>query len=141
MPPVGRYLYHRRGEGGAPRGSERNQTALSNVSSGKSAWSETEQVAVHVGTGVVTLYLPASRSLKDKRQVARSLTERLRRQFNVAVAEVEEHDAWQTLVLGLVVVSNQAGHAGQQVERVIAAIESARLDAEIVDRQVGVMAL
>ncbi len=40
----------------------------------------------------VTLRLAASRSLKDKRQVVRSLSERLRRQFNVAVAEVDEQD-------------------------------------------------
>ena len=61
----------------------------------------------------MTLHLPASQSLKDKRQVVRSLTDRLRRQFNVAVAEVEEQDAWQTVVLGLAVVSNEAGHAAR----------------------------
>ena len=86
----------------------------------------------------MTLHLAASESLKDKRQVLRSLQERLRRQFNVAVAEVEEQDAWQTAVLGLVVVSNEAGHAARQIERIVEAIEQTRLDAEVVDRQVDV---
>jgi hypothetical protein len=88
---------------------------------------------------VVTLHLAASGSLKDKRQVIRSLQERLRRQFNVAVAEVEEQDAWQTAVLGLVVVSNEAGHAARQIERIVEAIERTRLDAEVVDRQFDVI--
>ena len=87
---------------------------------------------------MVTLHLAASESLKDKRQVLRSLQERLRRQFNVAVAEVEEQDVWQTAVLGLVVVSNEAGHAARQIERIVQTIEETRLDAEVVDRQIDV---
>ena len=87
---------------------------------------------------MVTLHLEASGSLKDKRQVIRSLQERLRRQFNVAVAEVEEQDAWQTAVLGLVVVSNEAGHAARQIDRIVKSIEETRLDAEVVDRQIDV---
>lgn len=87
---------------------------------------------------MVTLHLAASESLKDKRQVLRSLQERLRRQFNVAVAEVEEQDVWQTAVLGLVVVSNEAGHAARQIERIVKTIEETRLDAEVVDRQIDV---
>jgi uncharacterized protein YlxP (DUF503 family) len=79
--------------------------------------------------------------LKEKRQVIRSLMERLRRQFNVAVAEVEEQDAWQTAVIGLAVVSNEAGHAARQLDRIVEAIEQSRLDAEVVDRQMDVMSL
>jgi uncharacterized protein YlxP (DUF503 family) len=94
---------------------------------------------VHIGACVVTLHLEASGSLKDKRQVIRSLQERLRRQFNVAVAEVEEQDAWQTAVLGLTVVSNEAGHAARQIDTIVEAIEQTRLDAEVVDRQVEII--
>jgi uncharacterized protein YlxP (DUF503 family) len=120
----------------------RNHGRRPNVSSGKGdrtwgGWAAT----VQIGACVVTLHLPASRSLKEKRQVVRSLTERLRRQFNVAVAEVEEQDTWQTAVLGLAVVSNDAGHAQRQVDRIVEAIERSRLDAEVVDRQVDVMSL
>ena len=90
---------------------------------------------------MVTLRLPASRSLKEKRQVIRSLVERLRRQFNVAIAEVEEQDTWQTAVLGLAVVSNDAGHAERQLDRILEVIEATRLDAEVIDRQRDVMSL
>jgi uncharacterized protein YlxP (DUF503 family) len=79
--------------------------------------------------------------LKDKRQVVRSLSDRLRRQFNVAVAEVEDQDQWQTAVLGLAVVSNEASHATRQLERILEVIEETRLDAEVIDRQIDVMSL
>ncbi|MBA2461364.1 MAG: DUF503 domain-containing protein [Actinobacteria bacterium] len=88
---------------------------------------------MHVGVCRVTLRLRASHSLKDKRQVVRSLSERLRRTYNAAVAEVESQDSWQTAVLGIVVVSNQAGHADQQLARIVEQVESTRLDAEVVD--------
>lgn len=95
---------------------------------------------MHIGACIVTLQLPASHSLKDKRQVVRSLTERLRRRFNVAIAEVEEQDVWQTAVLGLTVVSNDPGHAEQQLRAVLEAIEESRLDAELVDRHLDIVA-
>ena len=96
---------------------------------------------MHVGACVLTLHVPASHSLKDKRQVVRSLIERLRRQFNVAVAEVEEQDSWQTAVLGLVVVSNEAGHAARQLDRVVEAIDGDRFDIEVADRYVEVISI
>jgi uncharacterized protein YlxP (DUF503 family) len=94
---------------------------------------------MHVGVCRLTLRLAASRSLKDKRQVIRSVTDRLRRQFNAAIAEVEEQDAWQTAVLGIVVVSNQSAHAEQQVARIVHALAAARIDAEIVSEHVEVI--
>ncbi len=96
---------------------------------------------MYVAACRVTLRLAASRSLKDKRQVVRSLTERLRRQFNLAVAEVDEQDVWQTAVLGLAAVSNTAAHAETQLERAVEEIERTRLDAELVDLQRDVMHL
>jgi uncharacterized protein YlxP (DUF503 family) len=97
------------------------------------------EASVHVGAGLVTLHLAGSQSLKDKRQVVRSLVDRLRRQFNVAVAEVEAQESWQTAVLGLAVVSNEAGHATRQFDRVVEAIEQDRLGVEVVDRYLDVL--
>ena len=98
-------------------------------------------MATTIGVARITLYLEASFSLKDKRQVVRSLSERLRRQFNLAVAEVDDQDVWQTAVLGLAAVSNTAAHAETQLERALEEIERTRLDAELVDLQRDVMHL
>ena len=51
------------------------------------------------------LRIEGAHSLKDKRQVVRSLKDRLRAKFNVAVAELEETDLWQRATLGAVSVS------------------------------------
>ena len=46
-----------------------------------------------------------SHSLKDKRQVVRSLKDRLRNAFNVSVAEIDVTDLWQRATLGVVSIS------------------------------------
>ena len=87
----------------------------------------------------MTLRLAGSHSLKEKRQVVRSLLERVRRRYNAAVAEVDEHDSWQTAVIGIAVLSGQAAHADQQLARVLEFIEGMRLDAEVVDSRTEVI--
>jgi len=58
-----------------------------------------------VGLLLLDCYISESQSLKDKRRVISSLTERLRRQFNIAVAEVEYQDQWQRAKLAVVMVN------------------------------------
>jgi uncharacterized protein YlxP (DUF503 family) len=73
---------------------------------------------VVVGALTLTLHVPDSQSLKDKRQVISSLLARVRRQFNVAAAEVGDQDTWQLATLGFVCISNDrrlALRAGQPV--------------------------
>lgn len=73
--------------------------------------------------GQVQVYLPESRSLKDKRQVVKSLKDRIHGKFNVSVSEVEYHDLWQRSTLGLAVVSTAASHAGEVLDQVVRFIE------------------
>ena len=94
---------------------------------------------MNIGAARITLHISHSHSLKDKRRVVNSLRQRVRSKFNVGIAEVELNDAWQTLTLGIVCVSNSAVHAAQMVDRVIEFIESERPDAEMVDCEVDVI--
>lgn len=71
----------------------------------------------------VQLYLSQSRSLKDKRQVVKSLKDRLRSRFNVAVAEVEHQDLWQRGTLGLAVISTEADHAREMLDEAVRFVE------------------
>lgn len=96
-------------------------------------------MSMHVGLCRLTLHIGGSNSLKDKRQVVRSLVERLRRQFNAAVAEVEEQDSWRTAVLGIAVVSNKAVHANRQLDAIVEHVEATRLDAEVVEREIEII--
>ena len=68
----------------------------------------------------VDLHLPASRSLKDKRQILRSLKDRLRRKFNVAVAELDFQDVWQSATVGVVTLSSASQHVEESLQHVLA---------------------
>ena len=93
-----------------------------------------------VGVCRVTLRLPENSSLKGKRQVILSLSQRLRNKFNVAVAEVGDNDRWQIATLGIVCVSNDARHAQEQMDNVVRFIEDVRLDAELINSEIEVNA-
>jgi uncharacterized protein len=63
---------------------------------------------MHVGSILVRLRVRESRSLKDKRQVVKSIIDRLRNGFNVSVAEVGARDQHQLVMLGVAVVAEEA---------------------------------
>jgi uncharacterized protein YlxP (DUF503 family) len=77
--------------------------------------------------GVITfeLRLDEAHSLKDKRHYVKSLKDRLRAKFNVAVAEIDYQDLWQRGLVACVTVSPDQSHAEvvlQAVEREASAI-------------------
>jgi uncharacterized protein len=72
-----------------------------------------------VGLLTLELHIPDAQSLKDKRQVLRSLKDKLRRNFNVAVAELEHHDTWQRSVVGVVTISNEEKHVNEVLQKVL----------------------
>ena len=73
-----------------------------------------------VGLLTLELHIQHAQSLKDKRQVLRSLKDRLRAKFNVAVAELQYHDTWQRSVVGIVTISNEEHHVEESLQQVLA---------------------
>lgn len=69
-----------------------------------------------VGIVRFELHLPAAQSLKDKRQVVRSLKERLRERVRASVAEVEFQDLWQRVAIGMAVVAADGGHVRELLQ-------------------------
>ena len=94
---------------------------------------------MHVGTCVVKLRLPENGSLKGKRQVSRSIIERVKNRFNVSIAEVGDQDRWQTLTLGVSCVSNSGPHANEILSKVVNFIENNKFDAELVDYEIEIV--
>jgi uncharacterized protein YlxP (DUF503 family) len=90
-----------------------------------------------VGSLRVRLLVRESHSLKDKRQVLRSIMDRLRHSFNVSVAEVEERDHRQLIVLGLALVGSEAQEVKTVLEQVVAALRVHPV-AEFIDHQIDV---
>jgi uncharacterized protein YlxP (DUF503 family) len=75
-----------------------------------------------VGTLEVRLRVRESRSLKDKRQVVKSILDRIRNGFNVSAAEVDAQDKHQLAVLGFAMVSNEAYHVRTTLEKIVEAL-------------------
>ncbi len=94
---------------------------------------------MHIGVCRLMAHLPQSGSLKAKRQVARSLTQRIRNQFNVAVAEIDDNDLWQRLTLGVCCVSNDSAHADHMLSRVVSFVEDFRDDLVLLDHQTEII--
>ena len=93
-----------------------------------------------VAAARITLLIPDNNSLKGKRQVVRSLIEKVRLRFGVAIAEVDSHDLWQRAELGLAVVGNDEKVLSQTVDRVLHFMENQHL-AEIIDSQLELVHL
>jgi uncharacterized protein YlxP (DUF503 family) len=94
-----------------------------------------------VGVLQLWLSLPASESLKAKRQVVRSVLARARNQFNVASAEVDSLDQPQLATLGFSCVSNDGRHAEQILQKVLAFVENTRLEAEVTDYSLEIISV
>jgi uncharacterized protein len=88
-----------------------------------------------------SLRLPESGSLKDKRQVVRSVAQRIRNKFQASVAEVGDNEAWQIATIGVACVSNDARHCEHMLNEIVAYVQASRLDAELLDVETDVIAM
>ena len=71
-----------------------------------------------IGVIILELRLDDAHSLKDKRHHVKSLKDRLRGKFNVAVAEIDYQDLWQRGLVACVTVSASKPHAEQVLQNV-----------------------
>lgn len=78
----------------------------------------------------ITIRIPYAQSLKEKRQVAKSLIARTRNKFNVSIAEVAAQDIHQTLILGAALVSCSHTHAQNMLDEMLRFLEL-HLDGDI----------
>jgi len=72
-----------------------------------------------VGVCAITLLVPGSASLKDKRRAVKSLLTRLKNEFGVSAAEVGDLDLWQKATIGLSLVSNDATFCEQVLAKAV----------------------
>jgi len=88
-----------------------------------------------IATLTLDLSIEHAQSLKDRRQVVRSLKEKLRHGFNVSVAELDEAVVWNRATLGVVAISGSAGYLAGQLREVESAARRlcVGLGCEIVD--------
>src|SRR5437660_4878715 len=88
-----------------------------------------------VGVLRLTLYIHGAASLKDKRQVLRKVTDRLRARYNVGVAEVGDNDVWQRAQVGIVAVANDTRFVNQVLDK---CVRDTGQIAEIINREMEI---
>ncbi|MDF2890357.1 MAG: hypothetical protein K0R80_724 [Clostridia bacterium] len=76
-----------------------------------------------IGTGKIYLYASWVHSLKEKRMVVKSVIDKVKHRFNVSIAEIENLDMHQSIVIGIACVSNSTKHANSSIQNVIEYIE------------------
>ncbi len=94
---------------------------------------------MNVGVARVSLRLPENMSLKGKRQVIKSITGRVRHRFEVAVAEVDDNDAWQLATIGICCISNDRRHSNQVISRAVDFILNGHFDVEVLDYETEII--
>jgi uncharacterized protein YlxP (DUF503 family) len=84
---------------------------------------------------MLELRIEGAHSLKDKRQVVRSLKDRLRNSFNISIAEIDVTDLWQRATLGVVSISPSRDYLEGLMRNVeqAATRQANNLGAEVVD--------
>jgi uncharacterized protein YlxP (DUF503 family) len=92
-----------------------------------------------IGLCTLEIQVPDSASLKQKRQVIRSVTARLRQQFNVSIAEVDHLDSWQLATLAMVAVSTDLRYLQGLLERAVHAVEDGRHGLVLLDYSVEII--
>ena len=86
-----------------------------------------------VGLLTLEIYIPGVSSLKEKRGIVKPLLARIRNDFNVSAAEVEDQDQLGHTVIAVVAVSASGDYVHGLLERVAQSVSAWRLDAELVD--------
>ena len=92
---------------------------------------------MHVAVLTVEIFIPGADSLKDKRQVVKSLVESIRRKFNVSAAEVDQNDIWRRATLGFATVSNERALVSEILDKVVQEIDN-ELRCELTHREVEI---
>ena len=87
------------------------------------------------------LHIEAAQSIKDRRQVVRSLKDRLRTSFNVSVAELDNAELWNRATIGVVSVSNSRDYLDGLMKNVESAATriANNLGADVADAYVEIL--
>ena len=94
-----------------------------------------QEATMPIARMTLEIEIPHAQSLKDRRQVVRSMKEKLRHSFNLSIAELDDGIVWNRATLGIAAISNSNSYLTGQMEQIDRAAHSmaAGLSAEITD--------
>ena len=91
---------------------------------------------MHTASAKLTFHIHHANSLKEKRQVCRSLIDKTRHKFNVSIAEVDTQDLHRVMTIGIAVVSGDVFHAQKSLGEIMRFMEE-HTDAELFQTEEG----
>jgi uncharacterized protein YlxP (DUF503 family) len=74
---------------------------------------------MQIGICIIWLGIPGTFSLKEKRQVCSSLFSRLRKNFNISIAETGQQNSYRKSVITVVAVNTEKAHLYSTLSKVI----------------------
>jgi len=92
-----------------------------------------------LSTLTLHLHIPACSSLKEKRGRIKPLISRLRREFNLSVAEMDLQDSWQEAVIACAMVGNESAHLGQSLQSVAKWVHANWEDGQVLDEKIEII--
>jgi uncharacterized protein len=92
-----------------------------------------------IGVLTLNLYLPGCSSLKEKRSRIKPLIHQLQREFNVAVAELDHQDVWQSSQIACVTVSNNQSFVRTSLQTILTWAENSWQDIELVTENIEII--
>lgn len=90
---------------------------------------------MNVGICKLKIHIPGSQSLKDKRSILKSMMARLQKQFNISIAEVDDHDIWRIATIGIACVSNHSNRVEEVLDGIICVINRDYPTIEIIEKE------
>ena len=93
---------------------------------------------LEVGVLEAKLHLRSSHSLKEKRRVVRQIKDRVKARFNVSVAEVDDQDLWQSIVLGFAAVGSDSKYVAAQLDDILRQLR-VHPEADLVDHNLEIL--
>jgi hypothetical protein len=91
-----------------------------------------------IATLTIHLHIPACASLKEKRGRIKPLISRLRREFNISVAEMDLQDTWQDAVIGCAMIGNDHAFLESALQNVAKWVEGHWTDGDVIDEKIEI---
>lgn len=76
-----------------------------------------------IGICKINLFLPNSHSLKDKRNMLKSIKLRIRNRYNVSVSEIDNSNLWKNTTLGIAGIGNDKKYLNKVLNEIILFLE------------------
>ena len=91
-----------------------------------------------IGICHLDLLIRENNSLKGKRRILKKIIERVKNKFNVSIAEVGNHDLWQSSQIGFCMVGNDRRFINSALDKIVLFIEGIS-SAEIIKSDIEIM--